>query len=413
METMCWSAPPDILWDDNDERGVYKTTDGGKTWKKVLAGANGSTGCGLLAMSRQEPKTIYASMWDFRRQGWTFRSGNVPTSGSGLFKSTDGGDHWTEITDSNAKGLPAKPWGRVAIAVAPSKPQVVYANVEAEKGRGLYRSDDGGANWTKLDASNYMVWRPFYFGNLIVDPKDENKIFKPDLILLYSTDGGKTFNVVSGGAHGDFHDVWINPKNPNVVIAGDDGGLWRSEDGGNRWKHQMNLPISQFYHVSTDNSDPYHVYGGLQDNSSWVGDSSYPGGVANSRWENMFGGDGFWMFEDPSDPNYIYAEAQGGEIGRVNRYTHEIRGHQAAAQLRREETALQLEHADSHEPQRERDDLHWRAVPVPLARSWPVMGSHFAGPDDERSGEAEAGRVRRRDRGQFVGGNAHHDLFDL
>jgi photosystem II stability/assembly factor-like uncharacterized protein len=203
---------------------------------------------------------------------------------------------------------------------------LVYANIEAEKGRGLYRSDDGGANWTKLDASNYMVWRPFYFGNLIVDPQDENKLFKPDLILLYSTDGGKSFNVVSGGAHGDFHDVWINPKNPNLVIAGDDGGLWRSEDGGNRWKHQMNLPVSQFYHVSTDNSDPYHVYGGLQDNSSWVGDSSYPGGVSNSRWENMFGGDGFWMFEDTSDPTYLYAEAQGGEIGRVNRVTHEIRG---------------------------------------------------------------------------------------
>ena len=310
-------------WNDNDERGVYKTSDGGKTWKKVLAGANGSSGCALLAMSRQEPQTMYASMWDFRREGWTFRSGGP---GSGLFKSTDGGDHWSEIQDSNAKGLPPKPWGRVAVAVAPSKPQVVYANIEAEKGRGLYRSDDGGANWTKLDASNYMVWRPFYFGNLIVDPTNENKIFKPDLILLYSTDGGKSFNVVSGGAHGDFHDVWINPKNPNIVIAGDDGGLWRSEDGGTRWKHQMNLPVSQFYHVSTDNSDPYHVYGGLQDNSSWVGDSSYPGGVTNSRWENMFGGDGFWMFEDTSDPTYIYAEAQGGEIGRVNRYTHEMRG---------------------------------------------------------------------------------------
>jgi photosystem II stability/assembly factor-like uncharacterized protein len=311
------------LWDDNDERGVYKTADGGKTWKKVLAGANGSSGCALLAMSRQEPKTIYASMWDFRRQGWTFRSGG---QGSGLYKSTDGGNQWSDVNDRTAKGLPAKPWGRVAIAVAPSKPQVVYANIEAEKGRGLYRSDDGGAQWTKLDASNYMVWRPFYFGNLIVDPKDENKIFKPDLILLYSTDGGKTFNVVSGGVHGDFHDVWINPKNPNIVIAGDDGGLWRSEDGGNRWKHQMNLPISQFYHVSTDSSDPYHVYGGLQDNSSWVGDSSYPGGITNSRWENMYGGDGFWMFEDTSDPNYVYAEAQGGEIGRVNRLTHEIRG---------------------------------------------------------------------------------------
>jgi len=308
------------LWDDNDERGVYKTTDGGKTWTKVLAGANGASGCALMARSQQEPKTIYASMWDFRRYGWTFRSGGP---GSGLFKSTDGGDHWSEIKDSKANGLPAKPWGRVAIGVAPSKPNVVYANIEAEKGRGLYRSDDAGTSWTKLDSSNFMVWRPFYFGNLVVDPKDENKLFKPDLILLYSTDGGKTFNVVSSGAHGDFHDVWIDPKNTSVVLAGDDGGLWRSEDGGNRWKHQMNLPVSQFYHVSTDSSDPYHVYGGLQDNSSWVGDSSYPGGVTNSRWENMFGGDGFWMFEDPSDPTYIYAEAQGGEIGRVNRYTHD------------------------------------------------------------------------------------------
>jgi photosystem II stability/assembly factor-like uncharacterized protein len=309
------------LWDDNDERGVFKTNDGGKSWNKVLAGTNGSTGCGLLAMSRQEPKTIYASMWDFRRQGWTFRSGGP---GSGLFKSTDGGDHWSEVNDANAKGLPPKPWGRVAVAVAPSNPQVVYANIEAEK-RALYRSTDGGATWIKEDASNFVVWRPFYFGNLIADPKDQNKIFKPDLVLLLSTDGGKTFNVVSGGAHGDFHDVWINPKNPNIVIAGDDGGLWRSEDGGNRWKHQMNLPVSQFYHVSTDDSDPYHVYGGLQDNSSWVGDSSYPGGISNSRWENMYGGDGFWMFEDTSDPDYLYAEAQGGEIGRVNRYTHENR----------------------------------------------------------------------------------------
>src|SRR5579863_2528705 len=310
------------LWNNSDERGVYQTTDGGKTWQNVLAGANRSSGCAMIARSKQEPKTIYAAMWDFRRQGWTFRSGGP---GSGIFKSTDGGANWKEITESNAKGLPAKPYGRIAVQVAESKPNVVYANIEAEKGRGLYRSDDGGSNWTKLDASNYMVWRPFYFGNLIVDPKDENKVFKPDLILLLSNDGGKTFNVVSSSGHGDFHDVWINPKNPNVVIAGDDGGLWRSEDGGNRWKHQMNLPISQFYHVSTDNADPYRVYGGLQDNSSWVGDSSYPGGVTNSRWENMFGGDGFWMFEDTSDPDYIYAEAQGGEIGRVNRNTHEIR----------------------------------------------------------------------------------------
>ena len=309
------------LWNDSDAGGVYKTGDGGKTWRKVLAGANRSTGCAMLAMSAQQPGTIYASLWDFRREAWTFRSGGL---GSGIFKSTDGGDHWTEFTPANAKGLPAKPYGRIALAVSPAKPQVVYAMIESAKSA-LFRSDDGGANWTKLDASQYMVWRPFYFGNLIVDPKDSEKVFKVDGPLLLSVNGGKSFSIVSGGAHGDFHDVWIDPDDTNTIYTGDDGGLWRSLDGGTRWEHMMNLPVSQFYHVSVDMADPYHVYGGLQDNSSWVGDSSYPGGITNSRWENMFGGDGFWTWEDPSDPAYIYAEAQGGEIGRVNRYTHETR----------------------------------------------------------------------------------------
>ena len=261
------------LWNDNDERGVFKTSDGGNTWKKVLAGANGSTGCGMLAMSPREPKTIFASMWDFRRQGWTFRSGGP---GSGLYESTDGGDHWTELNDGNTKGLPEKPWGRIALAVAPSKPQVVYAMIESKKSA-LFRSDDGGKTWNRLDAGRFMVWRPFYFANLIVDPKDENKVFKPDGPLMLSVNGGKSFSSVGSGAHGDFHDVWIDPSNPNIVYTGDDGGLWRSQDGGTRWMHQVNLPVSQFYHVSVDNANPYHVYGGLQDNSSWIGDSSYPG----------------------------------------------------------------------------------------------------------------------------------------
>jgi photosystem II stability/assembly factor-like uncharacterized protein len=316
------------VWDDNPARGVYKTTDGGKSWRKVLAGANLSTGCGMIAMAAAEPKTIYASMWDFRRQAWTFRSGGT---GSGLFKSTDAGEHWTEFTPANAKSFPEKPYGRIALQVSPSKPQIVYAMIES-KSSALFRSNDGGRNWERLDASQYMVWRPFYFGNLIVDPKDENKVFKVDLNLLLSTDGGKSFSAVSGSAHGDFHDVWIDPGNTNLILAGDDGGLWRSMDGGTRWEHIVNLPVSQFYHVSVDMAEPYRVYGGLQDNSSWVGDSSYPGGVTNSRWENLFGGDGFWMWEDPSDPTYIYAEAQGGEMGRVNRFTHETRAIKPYAQ---------------------------------------------------------------------------------
>jgi photosystem II stability/assembly factor-like uncharacterized protein len=320
---------PGKLWSDSDERGVYKTADGGKTWARILKGANASTGCSLISMNRQNPKTLYAGMWDFRRKGWTFRSGGdgpSAASGSGLFKSTDGGASWTELRETNASGLPAKPWGRVAVAVAPSKPNVVYAFIEAEPPKnGLYRSDDGGQTWAALDRSQNMIWRPFYFANLIVDPKNENKIYKPDGSLIASNDGGKSFSNISGGAHGDFHDVWINPNNTDQLITGDDGGVWYSYDGGNRWWKADNLPISQFYHVSVDMDMPYHVYGGLQDNSSWVGDSAYPGGITSSRWENMYNGDGFWMFADTADPDYIYAESQGGEIGRINRKTHESR----------------------------------------------------------------------------------------
>jgi len=318
---------PGKLWSDSDERGVYKTTDGGKTWVKVLKGSNLSTGCSMLSLDPTNPKTIFAGMWDFRRKGWTFRSGgdgpNAP-SGSGLFKSSDGGASWTEL--SSAKGLPSKPWGRVAVAVAPSKPSVVYAFIEAQvPTNGLYRSDDGGQTWEARDRSQAMIWRPFYFANLIVDPKNENRIYKPDGPLIVSTDGGRSFSNISGGAHGDFHDVWIDPSNTDHLITGDDGGVWYSYDAANKWWKADNLPISQFYHVSVDMDRPYHVYGGLQDNSSWVGESEYPGGVTSSRWENMYGGDGFWMFVDPTDPDYLYAEYQGGEIARVNRKTHETR----------------------------------------------------------------------------------------
>ena len=308
-------------FNDNPDRGVYKTGDGGKTWRKVLAGKNDSTGCSMMSMNPSESGTVYATMWDYRRKAWTFRSGGP---GSGIFKSTDKGEHWTEIDQSSSKGLPAKPYGRIAIAVAPSNSKVVYATIESAQSA-LYRSEDAGLSWSRLDASQFMVWRPFYFANLIVDPKDENKLFKVDGGLLLSTNGGKSFQAVAGSTHSDHHDVWISPDNPNLVFEADDGGLWRSQDGGSGWEHMMNLPVSQFYHVSVDNSDPYRVYGGLQDNGSWVGDSSYPGGVSNSRWENMYGGDGFWMWADPSDPTFIYAEAQGGTIGRINRYTHEIR----------------------------------------------------------------------------------------
>jgi len=318
-----YACVPGKLWSDSEDRGVYKTTDGGKTWTKILKGANLSTGCSMISMSSQDSKVLFAGMWDFRRKGWTFRSGgDGPTapSGSGLFQSTDGGATWKELDEKSAKGLPAKPWGRIAVTIAPSKPNVVYALIESTRSA-LFYSEDGGKTWEERDRSNWMVWRPFYFANLIVDPKNENKVYKPDLTLIMSEDGGRSFSSIGGSAHGDFHDVWVNPDNTDHVIAGDDGGIWYSYDGGSTWWKGGNLPISQFYHVSVDQFDPYHVFGGLQDNSSWIGDSQYPGGITNSRWENLYGGDGFWVFSDPADPNYVYAEAQGGTVGRVNRVT--------------------------------------------------------------------------------------------
>jgi photosystem II stability/assembly factor-like uncharacterized protein len=322
-----YACVPGKLWSDSDDRGVYKTTDGGKSWTKILKGPNLSTGCSMMSMSSHDSKVLFAGMWDFRRKGWTFRSGGEnPTapSGSGLFMTADGGATWTDLDEKSAKGLPPKPWGRIAVTQAPSNPNVVYALIESPHSA-LYRSDDGGKTWQQRDASQYMVWRPFYFANLIVDPKNENKVYKPDGPLIMSNDGGKSFSFISGGAHGDFHDIWIDPDNTEHVIAGDDGGVWYSYDSGNTWWKGNNLPISQFYHVSVDMEDPYHVYGGLQDNSNWIGDSAYPGGITNSRWECLGGGDGFWAFQDSSDPSYAYVESQGGEIVRVNLKTLESR----------------------------------------------------------------------------------------
>ncbi len=328
-----YACVPGKLWGDSAERGLYKTSDGGQTWSLILKGGNLSTGCSSITLNPRNPDELLAGVWDFRRKGWTFRSGgDGPTaaSDSGLFHSTDGGRTWTALTAETNKGLPKTPWGRVEVVYAPSNANRVYAFIENVRSA-LYVSDDGGATWEERDRSQNMVWRPFYFSRLIIDPTNPDRLFKVDLSLIASEDGGKSFTEAAGGSHGDWHDLWINPKNPKHIIGGDDGGLWISYDGGVKWWKGDNLPISQFYHVSVDNKDPYQVYGGLQDNSSWVGDSAYPGGISNSRWENLYGGDGFWAFPDPADANFAYAEAQGGYIGRINRKTLEGRDIQPKA----------------------------------------------------------------------------------
>jgi photosystem II stability/assembly factor-like uncharacterized protein len=325
-----WVCVPGKLWSDSTERGVYRTQDGGKTWQLVLRGGNGSTGCSGLSLNPQNPDELFAGLWDFRRKGWTFRSGGdgpEASSGSGLYRSADGGSTWQEVT---GQGLPGKPWGRVEVAVAPSNPKIVYAFVES-RDSGLFRSDDGGATWQARDKSQAMVWRPFYFARLVVDPTNPDRLFKPNGALIVSEDGGKSFAGTGGGAHGDWHDLWIDPANPKHVLGGDDGGFWLSRDGGNRWWKGANLPISQFYHVAVDQRDPYRVYGGLQDNSSWVAPSQHPGGITNAQWQNLFDGDGFWTVPDPSDPDGVYAEWQGGHIGRVDMRHHTIRDIQPTA----------------------------------------------------------------------------------
>jgi photosystem II stability/assembly factor-like uncharacterized protein len=255
-----YACVPGKLWSDSAERGLYKTTDAGKTWQQVLKGANLSTGCGSVAMDPANPDRLLASLWDFRRQGWTFRSGgNGPkaVSGSGLYRSTDAGRTWVEETTTANKALPPKPYGRIALAYAPSDARTVYAFVESTDSA-LLISHDGGDTWERGDKSQWMVWRPFYFANLIVDPKDAQRIYKTDGSLILSEDGGKSFSTIGGfnGMHGDVHDVFVDPGNPQHVFAGDDGGLWISFDGANKWWKTDNLPISQFYHVSVDNADP-------------------------------------------------------------------------------------------------------------------------------------------------------------
>jgi len=307
------------LWNANQERGVYKTTDGGKSWTRVLY-VDVDTGCSDLAIDPQEPGILYAGLWQFRRYPDFFSSGG---KGSGLYKTTDGGATWKRLTE----GLPKGELGRVAVAVAPSRPSVVYTVVEAKK-TALYRSDDTGASWAEVNSGFAVQARPFYFASLAVDPKDHNTVYKPGLTLGISTDGGKSVSnsmYSAGGYHGDIHPIWIDPRDPNVILMTTDGGLYISRDKAHHWSFVGSLPIAQYYHVSYDMHVPYNVYGGLQDNSSWKGPSRHVGGIQNKDWSNIGGGDGFWAFADPNDPDILYSMSQGGELVRVQESTGEIK----------------------------------------------------------------------------------------
>jgi photosystem II stability/assembly factor-like uncharacterized protein len=308
------------LFDDNPDRGVYRTKDGGKTWDKVLYVAP-DVGCADLARDSGAPDVLYAAMWQFRRTPSFFTSGGPK---SGLFKSSDGGATWQPAR----KGLPAGDLGRIALAVAPSKPGVVYATVEAAN-TALYRSDDRGESWTEVNSSSLVNSRPFYFSRMIVDPVNADRIYKMGTIAAVSNDGGKTFsglgslNIMGSSYHSDVHDIWVNPKDTEQLVIGTDGGVYISLDRGAGWRFVGSLPVGQFYHVSVDMEWPFNVYGGLQDNSTWFGPSRRSGGIPNRLWQSLSGGDGFWAFPDPTDSDIIYDEIQGGNLFRIRRSTLE------------------------------------------------------------------------------------------
>jgi len=307
------------LWNSSTDRGLYKTSDGGKTWGKILY-IDENTGCSDVAIDPQNPDILYAGMWEFRRTPWSFSSGG---KGSGLFRSADGGKNWIKIT----KDLPEGILGRIAISVSPVKSNIVYALIEAEHSA-LYRSGDNGLTWNNITESQAINDRPFYFSYLLTDPVDTNIVYKPGFSLNKSTDGGKTFSsaaVEGGNYHSDCHVLYISRKDNNFIYMGTDGGVYCSMDKGNTWRFLSNLPVSQFYHVSADMAEPFNVYGGLQDNGSWYAHSRAAGGISNADWKAVGYGDGFYVYCDKLDSNILYWQFQGGRIARYYKKTGEYK----------------------------------------------------------------------------------------
>ena len=301
------------LWGDSEERGIYKSNDGGATWEKILY-IGPSTGCSDLVMDPNNPEVLYASMWDFRRTAWSFNSGGEM---SALYKSTDAGKTWNKIHN----GFPEGKLGRIAIAVAPSNSDILYSVIESEKNedKGLYKSLDAGASWEQINNDFELAVRPFYFSRIVVSPNDENIITKAGLMGSLSKDGGKTFRPIGSGVHADIHDFHFVPGDKNKVYLGCDGGTYHSSDGGTVWAMSQGLPLSQYYHVEVDNEKPFNVYGGLQDNGSWVGPSSSSGGITSADWKRVGVGDGFRVYPHPENSNILYSEMQGADqIWRVN-----------------------------------------------------------------------------------------------
>ena len=297
------------LYGPNEERGVYRSTDGGKTWERTLY-VNDLTGASELSMDLSNPQVLYAAMWHHQRLPWQVVSGGP---GSGLYKSTDGGSTWNELTE----GLPAEK-GKMAISVSQSNPDKVYALIESdseqEKG-GLFLSGDAGATWTRVSKDHRLVQRAWYYLEVFADPTNENVVYVLSASPLRSIDGGKTWEALSG-SHGDYHDLWINPANPRNLCIANDGGAAISFDYGESWSTQDNMPTGQFYRINADNQYPYRIYAGQQDNTSVsiASQSLGGGGISASDWTASAGGESAFLAFDPDDPRYVLGGSYLGTI---------------------------------------------------------------------------------------------------
>ena len=305
-------------WSDGEQRGVYKTTDGGEMWERVLY-VDAGTGVADLVIDPENPDKLFAAMWSFRRWPWFFRSGGP---GSGLYVTHDGGADWKRLGPEY--GLPPGELGRIGVAVSRSNPDVVYALVEAERSA-LLRSDDGGARWRTISDRRGVAPRPFYYADLRVDPTNENRLYSLHSAIQVSEDAGRNFRTVvpSQTIHGDVHELWIHPDDSRFMILGEDGGIAFTYDRGDTWRFVENLPLAQYYHIAVDMETPFNVYGGLQDNGSWFGPSTVwaQRGIMNLHWTRVGSGDGFAVMTDFGDVRYGYSLAQGGRLVRFDKTT--------------------------------------------------------------------------------------------
>jgi photosystem II stability/assembly factor-like uncharacterized protein len=320
----------------NTERGVFRTTDGGKTWDKVLY-KDENTGAIDVAFDPQNPNILFASLWEARRTPWSLASGGP---GSGVYRSTDGGATWKRLEQH---GLPKGPYGRIGLAVAANSERV-YAIIEAKENGGLYRSDDGGDTWDLVNGSHSLFQRPWYYMHVIADPNDANTLYVADVEFFKSTDGGRSFNKMKV-PHGDNHGLWIDPKNTKRMIASNDGGVTVSLDGGNSWTREDNQPTAQFYHVITDTRTPYYVYGAQQDNSTVaIASRSDSGEIGRDDWYTVGGGEAGYIAPDPTDPNIVYAGDYQGNITRFDRRTNQVKNIAVSPELSDARGAGGLDH---------------------------------------------------------------------